>query len=437
MRNAKPQPDLIREIEGLRVELERSQAAEGQTRADLEAMSQRLQQLTSVDPLTQTLSRQGIEQALATELKRTRRSGMHPVAILLDCDNFKRINRRFGHGVGDAVLAEIAGRIRSALRASDHIARLGVDEFLLLLPDTGYWEAVRIAERIRLRTIAPVGIGGREPQVVETSLGVCMIPDVDMSLEEVVELAQAAVEKSRTARVTDTGGGEGVVMLLSLQETYRAVREPIISLTSGAVAGYEILARSGIEGFERPDDFLGLALAHNVLTVADLNCLKACLDTVARAPETDLDFHINLFPSTILNTHPERLLEAFGQLERSKLCVEITEQQFFADSSQLKERLTILREGGIRLAIDDVGFGRSSLELLILLAPDVVKIDQRFVKGVSRDPFQARAFRRLLDVIDALGATAIAEGVETIDDRQAIEQFGVKLAQGFLWKALF
>ena len=96
----------------------RSGAVERQTRADLEAMSQRLRHLTSADPLTQTLSRQGIEHALAAELKRTRRSGMHPVAILLDCDNFKRINRQFGHGVGDAVLAEIAGRIQSALRPS-------------------------------------------------------------------------------------------------------------------------------------------------------------------------------------------------------------------------------------------------------------------------------------------------------------------------------
>ncbi len=156
MRSAKPTPDLIREIEGLRAELERSRAEVRQSRADVETMRQRLRQLTSVDPLTQTLSRQGIEHALATELKRARRSGMHPVAILLECDNFKRINRRFGHAVGDGVLAEIAGRIQSTLRASDHVARLGVDEFLLVLLDTGYWEAVRIAERIRHKASVPV-----------------------------------------------------------------------------------------------------------------------------------------------------------------------------------------------------------------------------------------------------------------------------------------
>ena len=434
MGSTKPEPDLIREIEGLRAELERSRAEVRQTRADVETMSQQLRQLTSVDPLTQTLSRQGIEHALAAELKRTRRSGMHPVAILLDCDNFKQVNRRFGHAVGDGVLVEIAGRIQATLRDSDHVARLGVDEFLLVLPDTGYWEAVRIAERIRHKASMPVGIGGRDPQSIEISLGVCTISDVHMSLEEVVELAQAAVTKGRA---TDTRGGEGVVELLSLADTFRAVREPIVSLASDAVAGYEMLARSGIEGFEQPDDFLGLALAHNVLTVADLHCLNACLDSVAGATETELDFHINLFPSTILNTQPERLLAAFGQLDHSKLCVEITEQQFFADSRQLRDRLTVLRDAGIRLALDDVGFGRSSLELLILLAPDIVKIDRRFITGVSRDAFQAGAFRRLLDVINTLGATAIAEGVETVEDRETVEEFGVQLAQGFLWKALF
>ena len=276
-----------------------------------------------------------------------------------------------------------------------------------------------------------------DPQTIEISLGVCTIADVHMSLEEVVELAQAAVTKSRTARVTDTRGGQGVVELLSLEDTYRAVREPIVSLASDALVGYEMLTRSRIEGFEQPDDFLGLALAHNLLTVADLHCLNACLDSVAGATETELDFHINLFPSTILNTQPERLLAAFGQLDHSKLCVEITEQQFFTDSMKLRDRLSVLRDAGIRLALDDVGFGRSSLELLILLAPDIVKIDRRFITGVSRDAFQAGALRRLLDVINTLGATAIAEGVETVEDREAVEQFGVELAQGFLWKALF
>ena len=142
-------------------------------------------------------------------------------------------------------------------------------------------------------------------------------------------------------------------------------------------------------------------------------------------------------PVHILNTQPERLLEAFGQLDHIKLCVEITEQQLFADSRQLRDRLTVLRDAGIRLALNDVGFGRSSLELLILLSPDVVKIDRRFIKGVSRDAFQAGACRRLLDVINALGATAIAAGIETVEDREAVEQFSVELVQGFLWKSLF
>jgi len=87
----------------------------------------------------------------------------------------------------------------------------------------------------------------------------------------------------------------------------------------------------------------------------------------------------------------------------------------------------VLSDAGIRLALNDVGFGRSSLELLILLSPDVVKIDRRFIKGVSRDAFQAGACRRLLDVINALGATAIAEGIETVEDRKAVEQFGGEL----------
>jgi EAL domain-containing protein (putative c-di-GMP-specific phosphodiesterase class I) len=118
-----------------------------------------------------------------------------------------------------------------------------------------------------------------------------------------------------------------------------------------------------------------------------------------------------------------------------KLCVEITEQQFFGDGRDLKERLAILRQAGVRIALDDVGFGRTSLELLILLEPDIVKIDRRFVKGVSTDPLQAAAFRRLVEAVNALGAVIVAEGIETPDDRSTVQQFGVPYGQGFLWRS--
>lgn len=430
----------VTQLETLRAELDHTREAGRRAAADLEASNEHLRQLVSLDPLTHVLNRKGLLQALDAELRQTRRTGSHPIAILLDCDHFKQINRRFGHTVGDAVLVEIARRIQSALRTSDYVARIGTDEFLTILPETGYWEAVRIAERIRSKVNAPLELGVPDPITVAASLGVCAIPDVALSLEQVLELAQTTLAKSKAVQhlaepaggAGEGGGVTGLLDLLSAEGTYRAVREPIVHLDSGSVAGYEILARTTIPGFERPGDFLPVALAHNILTVADLHCLKVCLGLVAASLEV-IDYHVNLFPSTILTTPPERLLEAFGEDVRKRLCVEVTEQQFFGDSKSLRQQMAVLRDAGIRIALDDVGFGRTSLELLILLAPDVVKIDQRFVKGVSKDALQASAFRRLMDVIGTLGATAIAEGIETPEDREAIQAFGVPYAQGYLW----
>jgi diguanylate cyclase (GGDEF)-like protein len=432
----------VAELEALRRQIDQAREAEREARAELETTSNRLRQAMSLDPLTQALNRKGLEQVLEAELKQTRRTGSHPMAVLLDCVDFKHINRRFGHAIGDDVLVETARRIQSALRSSDHIARVGADEFLIVLPDTGYWEAVRIAERIRVKVSAPLPVGGPEPLAVTPALGVCAIPRVEMTLEQVLELAHAALAKGKKAReqapagFLEGGGLETLVELLSAEGTYHAVQEPIVQLASGGVTGYEMLARTRIDGFERPGDFLQMALAHNVLTVADLHCLKVCLGSVATAPKAAMDYHVNLFPSTILNTPPERLLASLKQSWHERLCIEITEQQFFGDSKALRERLAAVRDAGIRVALDDVGFGRTSLELLILLAPDVVKIDQRFIKDVWRDPFKTTALRRLIDVINTLGATAIAEGIETAEDEQAVQELGVPYAQGFLWRGL-
>ncbi len=103
------------------------------------------------------------------------------------------------------------------------------------------------------------------------------------------------------------------------------------------------------------------------------------------------------------------------------------------DRPRLRAHLTVLRNAGVRIALDDVGFGRTSLELLVLLAPDIVKIDRAFVKSASVDAAQSAEFRRLVEVIRALGATAIAEGIETPAEAQAIQAMGVDYGQGFLW----
>ena len=151
-------------------------------------------------------------------------------------------------------------------------------------------------------------------------------------------------------------------------------------------------------------------------------------------------FHAQAFPSRVL-PFDEGAADAYADIRarRSRagrpvtLCVEISEQRLVGDPSKLAERLRPFQDAGIEVAIDDLGFGRSSLEVLLVVEPKIVKIDRRYITGVSGDPQQSRLLRRFLTLVRGAGATAIAEGVETREDMTVLRDMGVPLAQGFLW----
>ena len=400
-------------------------------------VSPRGQPLVKLDPLTQVLTPEGLADALDIEFKHSSRVGILPTAILLSCGEPEHLHTHQAEGVADAVIGETAHRIRAVLRGSDAVARVRADAFLIVLGETGYWEALRVAERLRRRVTAPVPVVTGDLVPVEPTLAVVSISDAAMAVEDIVMLALEALARSKAAEARlQPGGSRAILDLLANAQTFRVIREPIIHLSSGRVTGYELLTRTTIEALELPADFLRVALVTDTLTQTDLMCLQACVAERQQWGGAAVDFHMNLFPSTILHTPPERILNVLGGFpDLHRVCVEITEHQFFGDRPRLRAHLTVLRNAGVRIALDDVGFGRTSLELLVLLAPDIVKIDRAFVKSASMDAAQSAEFRRLVDVIRALGATAIAEGIETPAEAQAIQAMGVDYGQGFLWPA--
>jgi EAL domain-containing protein (putative c-di-GMP-specific phosphodiesterase class I) len=145
-------------------------------------------------------------------------------------------------------------------------------------------------------------------------------------------------------------------------------------------------------------------------------------------------FHLNIFPSTLLDTPIEQLLSLFpAQTDGRVFCVEISEQQFVGDPAYMRDHVNALKQAGILVAIDDVGFGRSSLETLILLEPDLVKVDRKYVTGVSIEPAKARLMKRLANVAKSLGAEIVAEGIESSDDIPVLKEIGVHYGQGWLF----
>ncbi|RLB57187.1 MAG: hypothetical protein DRI90_18180, partial [Deltaproteobacteria bacterium] len=401
-----------------------------------------LERMATVDPVTEVLNRRGIQAALSRELEAARRSGGNVTACYVDCDDFRRVNERCGHAVGDLVLRAVAERLNSALRRTDSIGRVGGDEFLMVLPQTRIAEALLVAERARV-AVSSQAFGLAEDLVsVSVSMGVAVLPWDARTLDEVLPLTRLALEQSKRCV-----GGEGVVgatgdsLAAALEqltdelvsgEGLRALVQPIVRVSDEQVVGHELLTRAREGLFEEPAQFLRVARDRGVLTAVDLQCLKVCMKQ-AQALAPDLQVHVNLFPSTLLDVPTEQLVELLQLEDGVQLCVELSEEQFVGDPRELLERLAALRSSGLRLAIDDVGKGRGTLDSVMLLEPDVVKIDQELISGAYRDVRKERLLRRLVMLAGALNCEVVGEGVENPEDLALLRELDVPYAQGYLW----
>jgi diguanylate cyclase (GGDEF)-like protein len=429
-------------IRSVRYAIERSRSRREieQVSRELRITNSRLENLLMIDPLTELLNRRGLDHALLQCIERMNRERIKVLAFFVDLDHFKEINDQHGHSVGDVVLTEIAGKLREAARAGDWVGRVGGDEFLLMMPGASGSEVEAIAERLRL-SISSVCLdaGGRSIRVTACIAGMTLPEDAD-SLDIILSRMHLLLRhtKNRGRNCVAWEGmpmerGDGIESIcddIRLSRGVYAVIQPIFRLSDMSVAGFELLSRFR-KAHVAPDAVFRLCAEKNMLSLADHYCLRTCVAMAEALPFNTIR-HVNLFPSTIMGIPPEHLLALFPR-EKERFCIELSEQQMLGDLTRLQERVSILRRDGLRIACDDVGFGRSHLESLVLLEPDVIKIDKRCVKGVARQPITRRQLERFISVAHKLGSEIIAEGVETEEDLEVLRELGVDQAQGFLW----
>jgi len=415
---------------------------------ELEAANQRLTSISTLDPLTDLLNRRGLEAALTEEIERSRRNSSQVVCVLLDLDDFKRVNDTLGYAVGDAVLRQVSERIRQATRTTDRIGRIGGDEFLLLLPDIRVAEGMLVAEKLRLSLASSPLVIDMESTRLTASFSAVPVPYDTCSIEELLAISQAAIRMSKKKgknRVTSfespssvppnaTSSQLDIHKVASDPDMIRTVSQKILNLKSGQTVGYELLARGPKGPFESPVDLFRLARENHLLSLLDLNCLRACIEG-SRKLLQGFRYHLNLCPSTLLDTPVERLMDLFPgtRQDRSSFCLELSEQQFIGDPIHFRDHVLALKDAGIRIALDDMGFGRSSVEALIVLEPEIVKIDRRYIHMASENPGKERSLRRLVQVLKALGVDIVAEGIETEEDLELLKEMGVEYGQGYLW----
>ena len=414
---------------------------------ELENANRDLERLTMVEPLTELLNRRGLQQALSREVQYLERAGRTTAILVVDLDEFKQVNEKHGHSVGDVVLKEIGRRLRAAVRAVDYVGRLGGDEFMIVLPDTDPNEVTRVAERIRLAVSTGIIQHNATTVTLTASIAALLLvpetPAVDQLLTRAHMLLTRAKregknrvtfdskdfddtarrQRAQTDMCTDLARGSHVLSL----------KQPIYRFEDDTVVGYEFLSRYSNLTVEMPENFFRLCAERNVLTLVDHACLRSAVQASAELPPY-LRFHLNVFPTTLLAIPPEHLLELFpNPLPRGTFCLEISEQQIIGDPTYLLSAVQTLRAAGMVFAIDDVGFGSSCLESLIVLRPEIMKIDKRCISGIDGDAQREEHLRRYVAIASGLGCEVIAEGIETPGELEAVRSLGINFGQGFLW----
>ncbi|MCB1154711.1 EAL domain-containing protein, partial [bacterium] len=211
-----------------------------------------------------------------------------------------------------------------------------------------------------------------------------------------------------------------------------AVSQQVMDLRDGRPIATEFLAR-GPRGFEMPDQILALAREMNILTEVDRQCLRRCIER-SYAIGIDGAVHVNVLPSTIAASDPRDLIDICRKTAAGRpVVLEMSHHWIPGDAHELVDRVNTLREGGLSISLDHVGYGRTSLEALLALSPDIIKTDRRLTGGVGRDPRKAQMLRRLADMVSALGATLVALGLENDDDVDVVRNLGIDFGQGLAW----
>jgi diguanylate cyclase (GGDEF)-like protein len=406
----------------------------------------RLERMALLDPLTELYNRRGLQQVLQRELQLLSREGGKLMILFLDIDDFKKINDSLGHPVGDVLLKETAKKIQDSVRASDHVARIGGDEFILLLPRTPFREGLRLAERLR-STISntKIVISEKESLRITASFGLTTVPAHTASVDDLLAISDPFLRQSKKEgknRVSypppleaeeciENPAFEHMTELMRHGRDFFALKQPILHLADNSLIGYEFLSRLKNSNIHMPDEFFRIALENNMLTLVDHHCFRSCVSASATLPP-GMRRHINLFPATIIDLAIEGFVEKLtANYPADSYCLEISEQQLLGDPSHLLGPVEAFKRFGVSIAVDDVGFGNTCLESLILLEPNVIKLDKKYVRGIAQDAHVERSLRRTLKVAEDLGAEVIAEGIETKEDLTRLKEIGVKYGQGY------
>jgi diguanylate cyclase (GGDEF)-like protein/PAS domain S-box-containing protein len=407
------------------------------------------------DSLTGLANRALFTDRLEHALSLGRRSRHRLAVLFLDLDDFKTINDSLGHGEGDLLLVAVAARLRDAVRAGDTIARMGGDEFAILVEDASNGSPMEVAERLMATLQAPFERSGKE-LFVHGSIGVAVSASPKETPEELLRNADASMymakshgknrievfEPSMHAAALSRLAIKGALERAVERQEFEVRYQPIVKLATRELIGVEALVRwrHPERGLVLPTEFIAVAEETGLIIpigrwVLEQACRQA-RDWETVRPNRPMTMSVNVSGRQVAEPGFVQSVAdvlAMSELAAGRLVLEFTEGVLMRDTDATTATLAELKQLGVRLAIDDFGTGFSALNYLRLFPIDVLKIDGSFVASMSAGADQRALVRAILRLGETLHLSTIAEGIEDAGQLADLRALGATLGQGYFF----
>jgi diguanylate cyclase (GGDEF)-like protein len=407
----------------------------------------------ATDSLTGLPNRAGFSDELENAIGPDDRAGY--AVLVINLDRFSRVNACMGGLAGDELLISVARRLKGALRGRDILARMGGDEFgVLLMLDDGPNDALHVAKRVHAALANPFRLSDFEIRV-DCAIGIAMGADNDGDPEDLIRNAQFAVKRAKKSGRTEvyhTRAFDIAREQFGIEtELRRAIEngqmtlsfQPICDLASSRIMSFEALARWTTEDGVKlsPNDFIPVAEESGLIVPLGRWAMEEAARTLAiwdaeAGRAGDVKVAVNLSAIQLQRDQIPAMVK--GALDRhgicgSRLTLELTESAIVTDPDRIAQTMKALKDLGATLAMDDFGTGYSNLAYLQKLPIDLLKIDRSFVTGMLADRDKIAIVRAILSLAQALGMQTTAEGIETNELAQTLAALGCTYGQGYLY----